>query len=78
MEHLTIDDAIEHLHEMAENLKKYKEKYPDAEYRGVKLSLNWWRLRDARRDGDLVWYWSINWQEIWIDLSFITKEDEED
>lgn len=40
MEHLTIDQAIEHLQEMAEILKKYKEKYPNAKYKGVQLSLD--------------------------------------
>ena len=40
MEHLTIEQAIEHLHGMAESLKKMHEKYPDAKYRGVHLSLN--------------------------------------
>ena len=79
MEHLTIDDAIEYLHHLAESLKSMQEKYPDAEYKGVQLSLNWGKLREARRDGGGVWYWSINWQEIWIDISFTTKdEDEED
>ena len=76
MEHLTIEQAIEHLHGMAESLKKMHEKYPDAKYRGVHLSLNWWKLEDARRDGDWVWYWGINWQEIWIDLHFTTEPEE--
>ena len=40
MEHLKIEDAIEYLHDLAENLKSMQEKYPDAEYKGVQLSLN--------------------------------------
>lgn len=40
MKHLTIEQAIEHLHGMAESLKEMHEKYPDAKYRGVQLSLN--------------------------------------
>ena len=33
MNNLTIDQAIEHLHRMAETLEKYKEKYPKAKWR---------------------------------------------
>lgn len=76
MEHLTIDDAIIHLHNMAERLQEAKNKYPDATYKGVKLSLNWWKLNDARWNGDGIGYWSINWQEIWIDISFTTENEE--
>lgn len=78
MEHLTIDQAIEHLQDMAESLKKYKEKYPNAKYKGVQLSLDWWRLEEAKRNGDSIWYWSINWEEIWISLSFSTKNEDND
>ena len=78
MKHLTIEDAIEYLHDLAESLKSMQEKYPDAEYKGVQLSLNWWKLREARWDGGGVGYWSINWQEIWIDISFTTKDEDED
>jgi hypothetical protein len=63
---------------MAESLQKMHEKYPDAKYRGVQLSLNWTELKEARRDGDGVWYWSINWQELWIDLHFTTEPEDED
>jgi hypothetical protein len=40
MNRLTIEQAVEHLHHMAESLQKMHEKYPDAKYRGVQLSLN--------------------------------------
>lgn len=78
MNRLTIEQAIEHLHEMAESLKKMHEKYPDAKYSGIQLSLNWGKLREARWDGDGVGYWSINWQELWIDISFTTKDEEDE
>lgn len=74
----TIEEAIEHLQGMAERLKEMGEKYPKAKFNWVRLSLNWGKLNDARRDWDWIAYWSINWQEMWIDLSFTTKEEDEE
>ena len=78
MNNFTVEQAIEHLHWMAERLEEMQKKYPDAKYRGVKLSLNWGKLEEARRDGDWIWYWGINGKELWIDISFTTKPEEEE
>ena len=40
MNRFTVEQAIEHLRGMAERLEEMQKKYPDAKYRGVKLSLN--------------------------------------
>jgi len=76
MNNLTIDQAIEHLHRMAETLEKYKEKYPKAKWRWIHLSTNWWKFEDMKRDWDWVWYWSINGQELWIDLHLSSQDDD--
>lgn len=81
MEHLTIEQAIEHLHEMADRLEEMRKKYPEAVYTWVRLCLNWGRLEEAKRDGDGVGYTSIGrkyGKEINIDIFFTTEEENED
>lgn len=81
MNNLTIEQAIEHLHEMADRLEEMQKKYPDAVYTGVRLCLNWGKLEDARRDGDGVFYTSIGrkyWKELGIDIHFTTKDEEDE
>lgn len=80
MEHLTIEQTIEHLRDMADRLEEMQKKYPDAVYTGVRLCLNWGKMEDARRDWDWIFYTSLGknyWRELGIDIHF-TTEDEED
>ena len=78
MANLTIDQTIEHLHWMADKLEEYKHKYPDAKWRWLHLSLNWEKFEDMKWDGDGVWYWGINGQELWIDLHPSSQDEDED
>lgn len=73
----TIGDVTKHLQGMIETLERYKEKHPEAKFKWIKLSLDWGEFKDAKRDGDSIWYWSINGGEIWITLGFSTEEEEE-
>lgn len=75
MANLTFEQAVEVLQDIAQQLKEMKEKYPEAKREWVKLSLNWWKFEKAKRDWSWVYYSSLNWKNIWIELNF-SSEDE--